>query len=297
MTPGAGATVRETVTFVSGGERCVATLCSPSSGPPSPVLVFCPGMSLVKEVWLPEYGQRFAEAGYAALYLDYRSFGESAGEPRRRLIPQRQVEDVCAAIDAVRAHPRVDADRVGVFGASLGAGVAVGASAAHPAVRATVAVAGPYDLQRVWSAFPGFPAFRDKVAAARARFDETGEVTYLSVAKLLSSDPETVAKLVAEQPMYPRWSLDVTFESLIDLFAFQPELVAQDVAALMVIQPIGDALITRTEAESVIARATAPKRLVWLPGVRHVDIYGGGAAVDEVYEQAKGWFDAHLAGA
>lgn len=286
--------IAEDFVFVSHGLRCAGLLHLPDGPGPWPLIVFCPGMSLTKEVWLPEYGRALAEVGYATLHVDYRGFGASEGEPRRRLIPQRQVEDVVAAIEAALADPRFDPDRIGVFGASLGAGVAVGASAAHPAVRATVAVAGPYDLWRVWSAFDGFAAFDAKVRQAREDFEGGAAPRMISVARLLASDPETVAKLVADEPKYPGWSLEVTFESLYDLFRFRPELDAARVRALMVIQPRGDALIAQGEAEAVIAVAQEPKRLVWLDGVRHVDIYGGGAAVAPTLAAARAWFDEHL---
>ena len=46
-----------------------------------------------------------------------------------------------------------------------------------------------------------------------------GEVSYVSIARLLASDPDTVAKLEADVPHFPNWRLDITFESLADLLA------------------------------------------------------------------------------
>jgi pimeloyl-ACP methyl ester carboxylesterase len=281
------------VQFPSHGLPLAGDLLLPDGPGPHPVVVTCAGMSLVKEVWLPDYDRYFLENGYAVLHFDYRSFGASGGEPRRRLIPQREVEDTLAAVDFVCGRPEIDAGRVVLFGASLGCSVAVGASV-DPRVRATVAVAGPGDLGRVWRSMPGFESFEAKVQAARRDFESTGEVRYISVAKLLKSDPETAAKLEAEVSRYPTWDLGVTFESLIDLFAFAPEQQAHLARALCVIQPDGDALIARVEAESIFALAREPKRLVWLEGARHVDIYGGGASVERIAREALEWFRTNL---
>ena len=184
-------------------------------------IVYCAGMSLTKEVWLPEHAEEMRRAGWITLNFDYGYFGESEGEPRRRLLPPQQVKDTRRALDLVAAMEEVDETRLGLYGASLGASVAVATAGEDDRVQCTVAVAGPMDLGRVWRAFDGFDRFSQKVDRAREVFEATGEVSYISLSRLLAGDPETVELLVAEEPHYPRWSLEVTFESLQDLFRFK----------------------------------------------------------------------------
>ena len=291
--------MNERVEFESGGRRCVGVLRIPEDLRPGQrrgAIVYCAGMSLTKEVWLPDHAERLREAGWITLNFDYGYFGESEGEPRRRLIPQQQVEDTRRALDLICDLDMVDPSRVGLYGASLGAGVAVATAGVDDRVRCTVAVAGPMDLHRVWTAFDGFEGFSAKVDAARERFDTTGEASYISVARLLAGDPETVELLVQDEPNYERWSLEITFESLQDLFRFQPEAVVDRIAprAVMFIAPEHDELIASVEMKSAYERAGEPKRLHILPGARHVDIYGKGAAFEPVVELSKSWFHEHM---
>lgn len=286
------------LTFWSDEVRLAGDLRLPSGEPPAggwPGVVFCAGMSLTKEVWLPRTAEALNAAGYATLNFDYASFGESEGQPRRRLQPWRQVRDVRHALTALGLRPEVNSGRLALFGASLGASVTLGACL-DPRVRAAVAVAGPAHLGRVWGAFPGFAAFRAKVAAARARYVSEGEVSYVSVAKLLKSDPETVALLEAECPKFEHWSLEVTFESLLDLFEFGPEEeLSRSRAALLLVYPEDDALIAKFEAQSAYAQAREPKRIVALPGARHVAIYEPESeASAQVTAETLAWLGQHL---
>lgn len=273
----------------------VGTLRLPESPRgPVPVIVCCQGFSLTKEVWLGKHAKAFNEAGYATLNIDYRYFGESGGTPRGRLIPLAQVQDVRNALTFLETLTELDGTRIGVFGISLGASIATAVAGLDDRVSAVVAVAGPGDLERVWSNFPGFDQFRAKVHAAKREFVTSGKVTPVSVTRLLSSDPETCALLVKEHPNHPRWALEITFESLEDLFAFKPEDVAATSAASMFIYPGEDALISKAEVTSLYAKARAPKQLVALPGLKHHEVYADGAAFEPVVSHALAFFAQHL---
>ncbi len=285
------------VEFFSEGVLVVGTLRLPSRLGASgklPVVVCCQGFSLTKEVWLGQHAAALNQAGYATLNIDYRYFGESGGEPRCRLVPSAQVQDVRNALTFLESVPEVDSQRIGVFGISLGASVVTAVAGLDHRVGALVAVAGPGDLERVWSNFPDFERFRAKVHAAKREFVANGSVTYVSVPRILSSDPETCALLLQEQPKHPRWRLEITFESLEDLFAFKPEDHASTSAASLFIFPADDALISKAEVTSLYAKAREPKRLVPLPGLKHHEVYAQGAAFEPVMKHTLDFFKVHL---
>lgn len=277
--------------------RLVGDLRVPAgdSSQPRPCVVLCAGMSLTKEVWLPTHAERFVDAGFVTLNFDYSTFGESDGQPRCRLNCEQQVCDTQAAISYVASLPGVDSDRIGLYGVSLGASVAIATAGRDRRVRAAVAVAGPMDLHRVWRGFDGFEAFAAKVAKARTTFTATGEVSYISVPRLLASDPETAALLKAEGPKYPTWRQEVTFESLQDLFAFRPEADAPSArGALLFVYPEKDLLIARFEMQSAYSRAGGPASLVALEDAHHVDVYKCEGAFDQVVTTALRWYREHL---
>jgi alpha-beta hydrolase superfamily lysophospholipase len=113
---------RITTSFVSSGLRCDAWLFRPDTAGPHPAVVLAHGSVGVKEAGLDRYGRRFAEAGFTALAFDYRHFGRSEGTPRQLASLRRMREDVRAALAFVREQPDVDADRVALWGTSMGAG-------------------------------------------------------------------------------------------------------------------------------------------------------------------------------
>jgi pimeloyl-ACP methyl ester carboxylesterase len=279
--------VTEEVSFVSEGARVSAALRRPADAHAAApakraAVVFCAGFSLTKEVWLPPYAEALVARGYTTLNFDYRGFGasEAAGAgpnaPRCRLVPSQQIEDTRNAITFLETRDDVDSERIALVGVSLGAAIALGAAGVDPRVRAMVAVAGPSDLWRTWSALPHFDRFHEKVRAARRAFVATGEVSYIAVSKLLSSDPETCAKIEADAPRFPSWRPEITFESLASLFELRPEQVAHQSRASCFVYCGEDALIGKREATSAFDKAREPKRLVELTGIRHAEIYGTG---------------------
>jgi fermentation-respiration switch protein FrsA (DUF1100 family) len=108
------------VDFPSGDVRCAAWLTLPAGEGPHPAVVLAHGFGATHEMMLPQYEQHFAAAGIATLAFDYRNTGASDGEPRQHISLRAQRADVAAALDFVRTHPSIDADRIGLWGTSLG---------------------------------------------------------------------------------------------------------------------------------------------------------------------------------
>ena len=89
-----------------------------------PGIILCQGFAATKEMLLPAYAEKFAEAGYVALTFDYRGFGESGGE-LGKLVPSLQIEDIKNAITYLLSLDNVDANRIGLWGTSYGGANAI----------------------------------------------------------------------------------------------------------------------------------------------------------------------------
>jgi fermentation-respiration switch protein FrsA (DUF1100 family) len=76
-----------------------------------------------------EYLPQFIAAGYAAFAIDYRHYGHSGGNPTEA----NTIADVELAYDYVRNTLHVPADRIIIFGYSLGSGPAVELALHQPA--------------------------------------------------------------------------------------------------------------------------------------------------------------------
>lgn len=128
------------IRFPSGDEECAGDLYLPDGdGRPPPVVIMAHGIGAERSFALASFAERFAARGLAVLVFDYRSFGESSGEPRCLVSPGRHVEDYLAALAFVRSDPRLDGERIGLWGTSFSGGHVLVAAARDPAgIRAVV---------------------------------------------------------------------------------------------------------------------------------------------------------------
>lgn len=167
---------REEVRFTSGGDECGAWLFRPqASVAAAPCVVMASGLSCVRDQGLDAFAMRFAEAGFAAIALDYRHFGDSGGEPPSLVSAARQREDLRAGIELARSLEGVDPGRIALWGFSLGGGNVQSVLLTEPGIAAAICVApvvdglrsllhigGPAHLARL-----GLAGVRDALRALR----------------------------------------------------------------------------------------------------------------------------------
>jgi fermentation-respiration switch protein FrsA (DUF1100 family) len=108
------------VRFASGKDECTAWLFLPPGAGSHPCVVMGSGLSCVRDQGMGAVAERLAEAGFAAVAVDYRHFGDSGGEPRGLVSASRQRGDLRAALDYVRTRPELDPERLALWGYSLG---------------------------------------------------------------------------------------------------------------------------------------------------------------------------------
>src|ERR1043166_2338143 len=182
---------RRNVEFMSDGSLCRAWLYTPDgvtgkriAKKRSAGIVMAHGFSGVKEMDLPRFAERFAAAGFTTLVFDYRSFGESEGEPRGQLFPQQQIEDYRNAITFLSLQPEVDPDRIGVWGTSFSGGHVLHLGAFDRRLRAVVsqvpAVSVFANAQRIHQP-EQLAHLQDMIAQERVERYRTGKVGRLPV--------------------------------------------------------------------------------------------------------------------
>ncbi|MEX2108910.1 MAG: alpha/beta hydrolase [Solirubrobacterales bacterium] len=133
---------REEVRFVSGEEQCAAWLFRPlAPAAPVPCVVMGSGLSCVRDQGMGVVAERFAAAGFAALAIDYRHFGDSGGEPRGLVSGSRQRDDLRAALAFARSRSDLDPARLVLWGYSLGGGNVQAVAAGEPGIAAAICVA------------------------------------------------------------------------------------------------------------------------------------------------------------
>lgn len=163
----------EKVFFASEGANCAAFIGIPESGRGArhPAIVLGHGFGIRKESLVDE-AEYLTRAGFLTLAIEYRSLGESEGEPRGSIFPLNQVEDFRNAVSFLRRRDDVDPDRIGIWGASFGGGVAILTAAIDRRIKCVVAMApivnGRKWLDSVWGG-SRFQMLREMVEADRER--------------------------------------------------------------------------------------------------------------------------------
>lgn len=143
---GEGGFSERDVTFESGAVTLSGSVLLPDSPDRVPGLVLVHGAGPHRRDSLRVEAEAFARLGVAALIYDKRTDGYSQVDRSYALL----ADDALAAVALLRAHPRVDAEAVGLWGLSEGAWVAplAAARSGDVAFVVTVGAAGISPLRQ-----------------------------------------------------------------------------------------------------------------------------------------------------
>jgi 2,6-dihydroxypseudooxynicotine hydrolase len=133
------------------GATMVAALRVPATAGPHPAVLLIPGLDSTKEEFRSTE-KTFLDRGLATFSVD----GPGQGEAEYDLpIRGDWSSPGLVLLDALAAQPEIDADRLAVWGVSLGGYYAPRvAAAAGDRIRACVALAGPYNFGDCWDQLP-----------------------------------------------------------------------------------------------------------------------------------------------
>ncbi|MGH8868661.1 MAG: alpha/beta hydrolase family protein [Actinomycetes bacterium] len=167
------------------GDAClVGILRLPSGAGPHPVVVMIPGLDSAKEEFRSTE-VLFLERGVGTFSVD----GPGQGEAEYDLPIQGDWEvPGQAVLETVAGQDGVDADRLGVWGVSLGGYYAPRVASGDLPVRACVALAGPYHFGDCWEQLPALTREAFRVRSWSADEDQARKVAHtLSLAGRTSS--------------------------------------------------------------------------------------------------------------
>ncbi len=292
------------VGFYSDGLKIAGVLFEPDNAGDRtcPGIIMCQGMVGVKEYfWFPYIARRFVELGYVALIWDYRGVGESEGQPGR-LYPQEQAEDIRSALTYLELHPKVDPERLALFGMSFGGGMVPYVAGIDVRVKCSVSVVGWGDgkqwmrnLRQQWQ----WLELLDRIEQDRRSRVQTGKSELLAPGEILVGDPyanEARQKLTKEVPgMATYQGTAYSLATAEKLLEFKP-LEVVDLISPRAILYIGAEQDTVTPADGVIEmyeKTKDPKKLWMIPGIGHYGVYEK-TCLDEIMAATYDWLKQHL---
>jgi fermentation-respiration switch protein FrsA (DUF1100 family) len=296
---------RKDITFKSAGLNLVGWLYVPSglkTGDKRPAIVMAHGWSAVKEMYLDAFAAKFANGGFVVTVFDYRTFGDSEGEPRSHIDPAMQLEDYKNAITWTLLQPGVDPERIGIWGSSYSGAHVIHLAAFDRRVSCAVAqvplVNAMENFRRLVRA-DQFPPTRAWLAADRMEQYTTGKVNYAPVVAAqgqpcaLPTQDSYDWFMQTGETRAPKWKNQQTVRSIELAFEYNPAANIHLISPtpLMMIVGQNDVLTPTDLAIEAFARAREPKQLVIIPG-GHFDAYVSG--FESAANAALSWFKQHL---
>ena len=300
--------MRRNIRFMSRGVRCAGWLYVPDNLPANrkaPTIVMAHGFSGVKEAFLPNFAERFVEAGFVTMLFDYRYLGESEGEPRCQIIWYEQIEDFRNAISWISEQPEVDANRIGIWGTSYSGAHVLFVGAYDRRVKAVVSqVQGGIDFWDILYHVQGSEAlnqFYDFMAQGRIARYKSDTVNYI---KVIAPPGEPQALGDAESYEFfenvaskiaPNWKNQVTIESLEKMLEYNVSVVLPRIAPTPVLMVLAekDTLIPIDMAKQGYERLREPKGIC-LVDCGHFDLYYREPWFSQASGAATDWFKKYL---
>jgi fermentation-respiration switch protein FrsA (DUF1100 family) len=285
------------------GTTLVGTVHRPAGAAgPRPGVVVTGTWTSVKEQMAQRYADALAARGLVAVAFDHGGFGESGGEPRDVEDPARKARDIHAAVGFLAGQPDVDAGRLGALGVCASAGYTVANAVADPRVQALALVA-PWlhdaaIVPGIYGGDEGIAARRQAAAAARARFEATGEVDY--VPAVSADDPDAAMPMHIDFYENPRRGALPAWPNRFAVMAWEPWLTFDPIAlAPQVTQPTlivhsPDAAVP-DGARRFLAGLQAPNDVRWTDG-EQFDFYDEPGHVALAADAAAAHFGRYLSG-
>lgn len=286
----------QVITFWSDGSRLQGDVFKPRGLTPEqrlPGIILFHGWGGNKANLNRAYAPQFASLGFVVMTFDFRSWGASdgflladealpvledtgevniTGEHVRSIVnPVKMVDDARAALHWFIAEPNLQADNIGVWGTSLGGGLALVTAANHSRVKALVTQVGAVNNKASFAMIP------DEMVATWETQRARGEIPPYP-------GPESGAPGLRGYP------------DLIAMKQYNPAAYWDQLSIpTLVIDAEDEELFDRTlngQALHASLKDRVPARYLVLPGT-HYAIYQN-QGYTEALKAAQDWFVAHL---
>ena len=261
----------ERVQFVSDGLKLCGIVETPDGlkeGEQRPAFVVLHGFGSNKDSGtMKTAAALFRSLGYIVLRFDMRGCGDSDGQ-RGRVICREQVEDTKSAVTFLGNRPQVDARRIGVFGHSFGAAVAVYAAGVDSRIAACISSGG-------WG--NGEKKFRKQHESAEA-WSRFSEMLKTGREKMKRGEPMMVPRfdIVPIRPelrgnLAPGSILEFPFEVVESMYSFMANEVVGRIAPrpLLLLHPADDTVTPTEQSIDLFLHARQPADLHLVAGVDH----------------------------
>ena len=267
-------------------------------------IVMTHGYGAVKELYLDLYAELFVQSNFVVLLYDHPNFGESSGEPRQEIDPNKQIQGYSSAISYLQTLTDfVDADRIGIWGTSYSGGHALAVSALDKRVKCVVSqmpsINGRQNLKRRSKTDEDYQKLLKAFERDRKQRAEGGAARMIPIIR-----PEEqkdwwqffdVGHAAEEDKWrYQHWKNEQTLHSVEMYGDYNPEEYVEKIAPCPLLMLVADqdaVTFADDEIELFEKRADEPKKLVKFSG-DHFSAYKEQFALTA--QAANEWFTEYL---
>jgi fermentation-respiration switch protein FrsA (DUF1100 family) len=298
------------VEFKSSGTTVVGDLYCPDDFDRSgvhPAVVLGGPLSTVKEQAAGVFARALASRGYIALAFDYRTFGESDGEPRYYENPADKSEDIRAAICFLASLSNVDSERLAALGICASSTYISSALVGETRVRGFATVSAYFSLNMFLTGDPNVSETAKAELlktsnAARQKYFETGvaDRTGLIWPKLTGQEEDVDSREIYDYyftrveacwPNFSRDLVDFSYEQLLR----SNSLDCAKFLTLPYLGVVGSNAFTRPITEMFLdGKVQGEKGLHVMEGATHMSAYDKPEYVDEAVGVIDAFFGKHL---
>jgi dipeptidyl aminopeptidase/acylaminoacyl peptidase len=287
------ARMTERVQFTSAGLKLAGLLHLPSDyrkGERRPAFLVMHGFGSRKDSdGMRIAAELYASLGYVALRFDFRGCGDSEGA-RGRVICLEQVEDARAALEFLMDRPEVDPKRIGIYGHSFGAAVAVYAAGVERRFAACISSGGWGDgikkFRKQHESTEAWVKFQAMLERGRDKA-RRGESMMVPRFEIVPIKPELRHHLA------PGSILEFPFEVVESMLAFRANDVVGKIAPrpLLLIHPANDTVTPTEQSVDLFLHAGQPSDLHLVAGTDHFIFNEGNRLVVNL---VRDWLAQHL---
>lgn len=272
--------MEEEITFFSGGEQIMGTVCLPGDlekKVPGVALLHGYGSFRDDITGFLELAKLLAEEGIASVRFDFRGCGVS-GESGYIHPHNESIEDACAALSYLDGRPEVDPNRLAVVGMSVGGGIAVQVAGLDERVRCAVALApvadGGWWLKHLWTSTRGVDDWLDflnRLSIDRKQRAKNGSSEKVEIEEILAYGPEDLAAHEEMRKKYPQFATQAYLSSADSLLQFQPRQFAHLVAPrpLRLVHSLTDTSVPIYHSYELFGKAGPIRDLQIIPDSPH----------------------------
>ena len=289
--------MKRPVEFYSEGFKLYGDVYTPEDlapGEKRAAVLLCNGYTGVKDESLPDHAESLNQAGYVAMAFDYKGWRDSEGS-RNRLAPYSRVMDAQAAMTFLGLQPEVDAERIGLYGASYGGATVVWVGAVDQRAKCVVSTVGIGHGARWMSRVRRVDEWYDLLERSQADREKratTGKSELVDRDEILLPDRQLAE---TNRSNNPGAVVTIPLEYVDDTVGFNPEWIVDKISPrpILFITTDNDRLVLPEESEQLYAHAKEPKKLVVLKGYGHIEVFQE-PAFSEVMAAAIDWYQQYL---